>query len=199
MLASIVAATILWTAPAQAQVAIAKQPVAADWYAEASGLLAHGRVPESALPTLPASPVDASLVKDWTRLDWLEAGDYNYGTSSFDVTYTATKPSQIDIRRYQDDGGELRFQYSAPAATVTAGKIRQLNFQNPPVSKTTVVTTNGVTWLKTVAYGETEMQRVVSYAGGVLVVDLSKDGKATSKAALRAVYVPMPRRFEWSF
>ena len=55
------------------------------------------------------------------------------------------------------------------------------------------------TYLEVTAFGEKELHRVVSYEKGVLVLDLSYDGKPNSKKVkFRDVRIAMPRLFESS-
>jgi hypothetical protein len=188
----------LWisTFDARAQVAIAHQPDPAKWYGEATDLLQRHPIAAADLPKLQPGGVVASLAGDFSQFDWVEAGSYNFHDGQVDADYFPAKPCQLNLHRY-DGGYELRFEYVAACATPTAGQIVHLNFQNPPPTSVSVVDQNGATWLKSVSYGEASMNRVVSYADGVLVVDVSRDGKSTSKPAIRTVYVAMPRRFEW--
>jgi len=69
----------------------------------------------------------------------------------------------------------------------------------PPTVTTSVRKVKGQTYLQGVAYGETELHRIVSYRDGVLVIDISRDGKAGSKKiAFRKVLVATPHSFDWT-
>jgi hypothetical protein len=193
-------AGMLWCLGAQeaaAQVAIPDQPDAAAWYAEATTAL-RARAPAAAtLPTLAPGPVAPSLAKDLSAFDWVEAGTYSFADRA--ATLTGDAPCQIPVHRYEANGAELQFAYVAPCDARTAGQIVHTNFQNPPPTTTSVSTTKAGVWLKSVTYGEAASNRVVSYADGVLVIDIPSDGKPSSKPAFRTVYLAMPRRFQWAF
>ena len=182
---------------ASAQVAIPDQPDPAAWYAEATALLRTRSPAAAALPTLTPGPVAPSLAKDLSAFDWVEAGTYSFADRA--ATLTGDAPCQIPIHRYELNGAELQFAYVAPCDARTSGQIVHTNFQNPPPTTTAVTLTKAGVWLKSLTYGEVASNRVLSYGDGVLVIDISRDGKPMSKPAFRTVYVAIPRRFQWSF
>jgi len=140
--------------------------------------------------------VAPSLAEDLQRFDWLEAGTWSYRDRQPSETFGKTPWRQYDWNRYLPGGGALRFQWS-PGAVGPGSGVTHVNFELPPRSSMAVERRKKTTWLVNTAYGEKAYLRVVSYVDGVLVFDITKGGKASSRdPAFRTVHVAMPRLFE---
>ena len=71
------------------------------------------------------------------------------------------------------------------------------NFQLPSPIVVGIKKVGKETYLELTAYGSKELHRVVSYEKGVLILDISYDGKPRSKTVkFRDVRIAMPRMFE---
>jgi hypothetical protein len=182
--------------PAVAQVAIPEQPDPAVFYRDAMARRKAGILDEKTLVGLKPEPIPPTLKDDLVKLDWLLVGTYSYPEKQLGIAYREENPCQLEIARHLPDGGNLRFQYSANCADREHGKLYHLNFELPPRIKTRVRELKGETYLEVEAYGEKELHRVVSYRGGVLVVDISYDGKPRSKKVkFRELRISLPRGF----
>lgn len=179
-----------------AQVPVEHQPelgvVRADFTA------AYARRPElKALLALKQGPVEATLAEDLAKYDWLEVGSWGFHDKAPSVHYGSEPWLQYDWVRYLPDGAELRYQLNVDPRAPERAQVTHVNFDDPPTRVVKVEKVGKVTWLAPVSWGEKEYHRVVSYVGGVLVLDLSRDGKLNSKSiAFRTVRVAVPRRFE---
>ena len=79
------------------------------------------------------------------------------------------------------------------------GQVTHVNFELPPQVRVGVEKVGKETYLAITAYGSKELHRVVSYADGVLILDISYDGKPRSKQVkFRDVRIAVPRMFESS-
>jgi len=187
---------------AGAQVAIKRQPTdPGAWYRAAVAARNSGRPDEKTLLALRAgvAPIDASLRDDLTSKDWLNVGSWSYPEKKLGVRYLDDGPCQLDVQRILTDGATLDFNYAAPCADREHGSIVHTNFANPPPVKTGLRTIGRDLYLEIIAYGASELHRVVSYAKGVLVVDISYDGKPRSKKVkFRSVQVAIPRGFDFT-
>jgi hypothetical protein len=159
---------------------------------------ARAKRPEaSALTGLKPGPIEPTLADDLVKYDWLEAGAWSYFDKAPSLSYREDKPLQHDWVRYLPDGGELRYLLVLDPLGVARSQVMHTNFTLPPPSTKKVVKLGKVTYLQGTLYGEKEHLRVLSYAGGVLILDITRDGKPGSKAlAFRTVRVAMPRLFE---
>lgn len=185
--------------PASAQVAIEKQPDPGAWLAAAMKRRSEGAPTEKALLALRTGKIAPSLAKDLLAMDWLRVGAYSYPEKQLAPGYLDEKPCQLDIGRYLSDGTEQLFSYSASCNDREHGKINHTNFVMPPPVRVGLKKVKGVLYLELVAYGTPELHRVVSYDKGVLILDISYDGKPRSKKVkFRDVWISMPRMFEWT-
>jgi hypothetical protein len=76
-------------------------------------------------------------------------------------------------------------------------QVLSLNFSEPPPTFAAVKKLGKQTYLERTAFGEKEVHRVVSYEKGVLILDISYDGKPASKTVkFRETLVAFPRLFE---
>lgn len=187
---------------AGAQVAIKHQPAdPGAWYRAAVAARNAGRPDEKTLLALRAgvSPIDPSLRDDLTSKDWLSVGSWSYPEKTLGVWYLRDEPCQLDVQRVLADGGTLNFSYSAACADREHGAIVHTNFANPSPVKTGLRTIGRELYLEIIAYGASELHRVVSYSKGVLVVDISYDGKPRSKRVkFRSVQIAIPRGFDYT-
>jgi hypothetical protein len=189
---------LCWSLPATAQIAIAEQPDPAVWYKDTMARRKAGILDEKSLLSRKPEPIPAALKDDLIKLDWLLLGAYSYPEKQLGIAYREEQPCQLDVARHLPDGGNLSFQYVASCADREHGKLYHLNFTMPPQVKTRVRDVKGETYLEVEAYGEIELHRIVSYRDGVLIVDISYDGKPRSKKVkFREVRIAMPRGFAW--
>ncbi len=185
---------------AAAQIAIGKQPDPAAFYDAVSRARVKGRIPEAALLAMKPQPIDvAALKRAMAEQDWVEIGAYLYVDRHLGVTYNQDEPCQLDLQRLAADGQELHFSYNAACSAKRKGTINHTNFQNPSPVKAGLRQVGKEVYWEIVAYGSAELHRVVSFVDNVLVLDISRDGKARSKqVSFRVVRVAIPRAFEWA-
>ncbi len=125
------------------------------------------------------------------------AGSYSYPDGNFGAFYGDPQLWQYHLGRIQPDGMDLRFTLVVSRRNPSKAELQHYNFTLPTQTRVAVKKVGKQTWLQVTAYGEKEFHRVVSYEKGVLVVDLSKDGKLNSKQVMiREVRIATPRAFE---
>lgn len=148
-----------------------------------------------ALVALKQGPIDGSLGDDLKTRDWFLAGAWSYPETKFGPGYDAEDPIQYDFIRYGADGGELR--YTSNLSPTGQRQITHVNFTLPVPTAAALKRIGKQVFLEVTAYGEKEYLRVVQYQNGVLVLDITYDGKTNSKRLkFRDVRVAMPRLFE---
>lgn len=200
MIVRAVLLVVLWPSLAAAQIAIASQPDPAAFYDAASRARVKARIPEATLLAMKPQPIDlAALKQAIADKDWVEVGAYLYADRHVGVTYNQDEPCQLDLQRIAADGQELHFSYNAACSDKRKGEINHTNFQNPSPIKAGLRQIGKEVYWELVAYGSTELHRVVSFVDNVLVLDISMDGKPRSKRInFRVVRVAIPRAFEWA-
>lgn len=154
---------------------------------------AYARRPTlQALVALKEGPVAPSLEEDLQTHDWLVAGAWSY-VDRDPTEYTRSLGGNPYVwLRYLPDGGELRYRWTPGEGSVVHDGSR---FRPPDAVK--VERGRRRTWLVSIHEGEQQYIRVVSYAAGVLVLDVTRHGTPSSKSVdFRAVRVAMPRLLE---
>lgn len=142
------------------------------------------------LRALKQGPVATSLEEDLASHDWLVAGAWSWADRNASEYTRAREENPYVWLRYLPDGSERRCRWDPDA-----GAIRQ-DHAGPVVK---VERRRGRTWLVLVhpAEGERQYLRVVSYARGVLVLDVTRGGTPASRdVEFRTVQVAMPRPSE---
>lgn len=173
-----------------AQVPIAKQPDAAVMSATLSEARAKRPMDSKALLAIKQGPIDATLAKDLLERDWLVAGAWSFASKSFSPGYLDAEPPQFNFERVLPDGRGLDFLF-------VMNQVQHTNFDAAPVRSVGLKRIGKDTYLAITSSGTTELHRVVQYSNGVLVLDVSADGKPRSKRIdYRQVRVSMPRQFE---
>lgn len=184
---------------AAAQVPIAVQP---DLPALKAALLeARAKRPRDskALLAIKQGPIAPTLAADLLEYDWYLAGAWSYPEQKFGVNYDQDELFQFDLNRYLADGAQLSFSLSINQVDPKKLQVTHTNFELPPKSSAAVRQVGKQTYFELTAYGEKELHRVVSYEKGVLMLDLSYDGKPNSKKVkFREVRIAVPRLFESS-
>lgn len=179
------------------QVPIEHQPDLAAMKAAVLDARAKRPTDSAKLLTLKQPKVDDSLADDLKKFDWYLAGSWSYPEKSFSPSYLAPETFQYDVRRYLDDGSELSYSFVINRLDASKAEVTHTNFATPSTTSLTVKKVGKDTYLELTAFGEKELHRVRSYEQGVLIVDLSYDGKVNSKTVkFRDVRVAMPRVFE---
>lgn len=157
------------------------------------------RPDQRALLALSRGPIDESLAADLQRYDWLEVGSWSYPEKKLSLHYDDEGALQHDWLRYLADGSELRFSLVMNQLDASRSQVVHTNFTLPPPTSLALKKVGKTLYVELTAFGEKELHRVVSYQRGVLVLDLSYDGKPQSKTVkFRDVRVAMPRLFESS-
>jgi hypothetical protein len=182
---------------AAAQVPIERQP---DHPALQAALLeARAKRPRDgkALVAIKQGPIAPTLAKDLVNFDWYLAGAWSYPEQKFGVGYDRDELFQFDLNRYLADGAELSYSFSINELDPAKMKLNHYNFELPPKSSAAIRQVGKQTYFELTAYGVKELHRVVSYEQGVLILDLSYDGKPNSKKVkFRDVRIAVPRLFE---
>lgn len=157
------------------------------------------RPDQRALLALGRGPIDESLAADLQKYDWLEVGSWSYPEKKLSLHYDDEGALQHDWLRYLADGSELRFSLVMNQLDASRSQVVHTNFTLPPPTSLALKKVGKTLYVELTAFGEKELHRVVSYQRGVLVLDLSYDGKPQSKTVkFRDVRVAMPRLFESS-
>lgn len=173
-----------------AQLPVAKQPDPAVMASTLAEARAKRPVDAKALLALTQGPIDPSLEKDLIERDWLIAGAWGFASKAFSPGYLDAEPTQFVFERYLDDGRGLNFLF-------VSSQVQHTNFDAAPAWSVSLKRVGKQTYFAITSSGSTELHRVVQYANGVLVLDVSADGKPRSKRIdFRQVRVAMPRQFE---
>lgn len=144
-------------------------------------------------------PIEPTLAADLLAFDWLLPGAWSYPEKKFGVEWEQEDPDRHQWNRHLPDGGVLSFAWTRNLKDEAKSQVTHTNFTLPPPTRVQVVKAGRATYLELTAYGEKELHRVVSYEKGVLVLDVSYDGKPNSKRVkFREVRVAMPKCFESS-
>ena len=173
-----------------AQLPIAKQPDAKVMLATLSEARAKRLVDSKALLAIKQGPIDATLATDLLEHDWLLAGAWSFGSKSFSPGYLDAEPPQFNFERVLGDGRGLDFLF-------VGNQVQHTNFDAAPTRSVGLKLVGKDTYLAITSSGTTELHRVVQYSNGVLILNVSADGKPRSKRIdYRQVRVSMPRQFE---
>jgi hypothetical protein len=179
------------------QVAVQHQPDLVAMKAAVTEARAKRPADSATLLALKGAKVDASLADDLKKFDWFQAGAWSYPEKSFTPSWREDAPSQFDFRRYLDDGSELSYSFSINLLDPSKAEVRHVNFDSPAPMSVAIKKVGKDTYLEVTAFGDKELQRVRSYEHGVLIIDISYDGKVNSKTVkFRDVRIAMPRLFE---
>ena len=189
--------TLLLSLFVLAQVPTANQPDLAAFLTAVKEARAKRPLDSKALLALKQGPIDATLAADLSKYDWYIAGGWSYPEKRFDPGYEGDEPFQYDLRRYLPDGSELSYSLSLNRLDPAKAVLNHLNFTLPPPTSAAIKMLGKQTYFEVTAYGEKELHRVVSYEKGILIIDISYDGKPHSKTVkFRETMVAMPRLFE---
>jgi hypothetical protein len=185
----------LLTFSLSAQVAIKQQP-AAGYFELIEADAMKKSPPEADLlkmkPVAPPTDLDAILKGS----DWIASGNYHYSEKKISLYYRTPTP-QYHINRFLPDGGMLDFSINSPS---NGGSIlNHTNFSNPPNTKWNVVKKKGKFYIEDNSYGQLTYISIIGYTDGVLVIDISMNGRIGEKANFRSVMVAIPKSFEWNF
>jgi hypothetical protein len=179
------------------QVPIEHQPDLAAMKAAVLEARAKRPTDSAKLLTLEQPKVDDSLADDLKKFDWYQAGSWSYPEKSFSPSYLAPEAFQYDVRRYLGDGSELSYSFVVNRLDASKAEFTHTNFATPNPISVAVKKVGKDTYLEVKVFGEKELQRVRSYEHGVLIIDVSYDGKVNSKTVkFREVRIAMPRVFE---
>lgn len=189
----------LFATAALAQVPIEKQPDLETFRAAVKAARARRPLEAKALLAIRQGPIEATLAEDLQKYDWYLAGAWSYPEKKFGVTWADEEVFQYDLYRYLPAGTELSYSFSVNRLDPSKAQLTHLNFTEPPPTSAAVRKVGQQTYLEVTAFGAKELHRVVSYEKGVLIIDLSYDGKAHSKTVkFRDVRIALPRLFESS-
>lgn len=173
-----------------AQVAIEKQPDPKVMSTTLTEARAKRPMDSKVLLGINQGTIEATLAKDLLEHDWLLAGAWSYGEKSFSPGYLEAEPTQFNFERVLPDGRALDFLF-------VMNQVQHTNFDAAPARSAGLKRVGKETYLAITSSGITELHRVVQYSNGVLLLDVSADGKARSKRIdYRQVRVAMPRQFE---
>ncbi|MBL8020851.1 MAG: hypothetical protein JNM27_14365 [Leptospirales bacterium] len=110
--------------------------------------------------------------------------------------YYRAMPLQYDFNRFNADGGKLEFIISSPRNG--GPKVFHKNFENPPNVLWNVRKVSGRDFIEENAYGEKTYITFVGLKDGVLVIDISMNGRIGEAASFRSVMIAVPAAFKWS-
>ncbi|MEN9797307.1 MAG: hypothetical protein RL653_1003 [Pseudomonadota bacterium] len=151
---------------------------------------AYARRPSlQGLLSLTQGPVAASLEEDLGTHDWLVVGAWSY-VDRDPTEYTRFREENAwTWIRYLPDGRELRSRWSPGESIIHHDDAGRASGHVVKVERS-----RGRTWLVHLHEGERQYIPVVSYAAGVLVLDVTRGGTPSSrKVEFRAVRVAVPR------
>lgn len=180
---------------ALAQLPVASQPDPVEMKTTVEAAREKRPRDSKALLAIKQGPIDASLAGDLAAVDWLIAGAWSLPSRSWSPGYEDAAVSQFHF--VLDDGRVAFFSFDVDGSAPAKSQVHHTNFDAAPVTKAALVVKGKTTYLELESSGAKELHRVVQYRDGVLVLDLSADGKPGSKRIdYRQVRVAMPRRFE---
>ena len=150
-----------------------------------------------ALLAIKQGPIESSLAADLSKYDWYEAGGWSYPEKTFGPGHEEEEPYRYHLVRYLADGSELSYSFSIDRLDPAKAVLNHVNFTLPPPISAAIKVIGKQTYFEKTVFGEKERHRVVSYEKGILILDISYDGKVNSKTVkFRDALVAMPRLFE---
>jgi len=184
--------------PAVALAQIKVQDVPREFFDEVLATGSSKRISEKDLLALQPGPLPAELVADLKARDFYALCSYGFVDkayrSPFDPKRLADGSSmQLDFTRVDSDGVVDRMYLFKPASRPPA--IYTTTFDKKSATKLVgFKKIKGTTYRVTESYGEQEHHRFVSYKDGVLVIDLTRNGRVGEKKVMfREAFISVKR------
>lgn len=154
-----------------------------------SKLLSVDQLINSNPEALPASFID-TLKKYY----WIELCSYHYSQKKYSTRFLESIKEwhvQIDFREYDRDGVLIQYQISRSAKDTT---IYTTTFDKKTASKIVVIKNiSGANYIISEAYGEKENHKLISFSNGILIMDISMNGKIGEKTSFRNAYLAVSK------
>lgn len=160
------------------------------------------KVPSEAfLKNITASAIPAGFKDTLLKYDWYEIADYWFYDNSYnsdfleDLNERETKygNNEFKFKRYTDTGVEYRM--SLDRHKDSSIRVTTITFDEKTATKLIDVKNVGTQkMLVTENYGETEMQEILSYNNGILVMCI-KEGPYSTNKKFHIAYLAFPKTF----
>jgi hypothetical protein len=188
-----------------AQVKIDDQP--GDAYYEMVKKTCMGKMPaKTTIATMKGgSPVSASILDTLKKYDWYLVGSYGFKEKESE-DYFATglfaheKESQYQFRSFRILPDGMRADFSLNRFKTNPSDITTTSFTKANASVFQLIkVVKAQTFIQSVVFGSNEYMKIVSYKNGLLVIDISINGKLTDPPRFRNVYYAVPQKFKWVY
>lgn len=179
-----------------AQIKISNQP-SADWYDVTWKMHQQKKIKGDSLLKMKAETLPVNFQDTLRKYDWVELGAYLYVDKKFSVWYDTERPMQYDIWRLANGDTVINFSYNVGNNYITHTNFKDTYWMLPTYTFKKV----GAVFVIELCYQSTnkEVLKLISYKNGVLVYDISVNGKITDKKMFsRKVVMARKKEFAWS-
>lgn len=191
---------LLCTLLLSAQIPYPTQP-SKGYYEDLKALVLPMVPTDSALMNIKPSAIPVSFKDTLLKYDWYEIAGYGF----FDKTYTSNFSKDLTERENKYGNNEFKFRRYTENGTVYMMNLDRHKDSSIRVTTTTfdektatklieVKQVSSKNMMVTENYGETEMQEIISYDKGVLVMCIKEAPNSTNKKYHMA-YIAVPKTF----
>jgi hypothetical protein len=188
-----------------AQIKISDQP--GDAYYETVKKTCMGKMPaKTTIATMKGgSPVSASILDTLKKYDWYLVGSYGFREKESEdyfaqELFANEKESQYQFRSFRILPDGMRADFSLNRFKTNPSDITTTSFTKANASVfQSIKVMKAQTFIQCVIFGSSEYLKIVSYKDGLLVIDISINGKVTDPPRFRNVYYAVPQKFQWAY
>ena len=146
------------------------------------------------LINMKAEELPASFTDTLKKYYWIELCSYHYSQKKYSTKFTDAIQQwhvQIDYREFDKDGILVQYQISRSAKDTT---IYTTTFDKKTASKIVAIKNiSGANYIILEAHGEKENHKLISYNNGILIQEISMNGRVGEKASFRNAYLAIPK------
>lgn len=151
------------------------------------------------------SPVSAFILDTLKNYDWYLIGSYSFKDKSYDdyfaqELFANEQESQYQFRSFRILPDGLRADFSLNRFKTNPAELTTTSFTKAAAQTYQAIKTiKAQAFIQSVVYGSSEYLKIVSYKDGLLVIDISINGKVTDPPRFRNVYYAVPQKFKWVY
>ncbi|MCD6066773.1 MAG: hypothetical protein K0S33_1599 [Bacteroidetes bacterium] len=187
-----------------AQIKITDQP--GDAYYEQVKKMCTGKTPaQKILLAMKPGPVSASILDTLRKYDWYAIGQYSttdkeYWDNFAPALFANEKESQYQFHCFRLLADNTRADFSLNRFKTDPSNITTTSFTKGNCSVyQSIKVVKGISFIQSVVFGSNEYLKIVSYKDGVLVLDISINGRPTDPVRFRSIFYAVPKQFKWGF
>lgn len=179
-----------------AQLKINNQPPS-NWYETTRAMHQQKKIKGDSLLKMKPAGFPDGFQDTLRKYDWVDLGSYLYVDKKLSVWYDTDKPMQYDITRLAEGDTVISFSYNTGFNYITHTNFKDTYWMLPTYTFKKI----GTMYVIELCYQKTskEVVRLISYKNGVLVYDITMDGKLTDKKIFaRKVLMARKKEFTWT-